>query len=261
MKKMGLLISGTLMTFLLISIPFSVSASTEGETLVVYDMPAVVKYRVNFTSGAHGRLSGDTLLYVKENSSMNGEEIPRVVPDSGYVFDKWENMTNVPPSVVKSWSSEFITKPTEFRAEFKRKVEERSLNTYRLYNPNTGEHFYTQSVYERDNLIRVGWKNEGIGWKAPTSGKPIYRLYNPNAKGGDHYYTMSSYEANSLVKAGWKKDNNGKPVFYSGGTVKVYVAYNPNAQSGAHNYTISKFEQDSLLKNGWKYGKVAWYAL
>ena len=28
---------------------------------------------------------------------------------------------------------------------------------YRLYNPNSGEHHYTTSRSERDNLISIGW--------------------------------------------------------------------------------------------------------
>lgn len=132
---------------------------------------------------------------------------------------------------------------------------------YRLYNPNTGEHFYPTSTYERDQDIKAGWRNEGTLETAPTSGTAIYRVYNPNAKGGDHYYTTSQYEAKSLVSKGWKWDNNGKPVFYSGGSKAVYVAYNPNAETGAHNYTMSSFEQNSLLNSGWKYGETAWFAV
>ncbi|MCT0449964.1 hypothetical protein EFK69_12680, partial [Lactococcus lactis subsp. lactis] len=112
-----------------------------------------------------------------------------------------------------------------------------SKPVYRLYNHNTGEHFYTENTYERDSLKRVGWNDEGLGWQAATSGTPVYRVYNPNARGGDHYYTMSKYEAQSLVNKGWRWDNNGKAAFYSGGSVNLYVAYNPNANSGSHNYT------------------------
>ena len=68
-----------------------------------------------------------------------------------------------------------------------------SKPVYRLYNHNTGEHFYTENTYERDSLKRVGWNDEGLGWQAATSGTPVYRVYNPNARGGDHYYTMSKY--------------------------------------------------------------------
>ncbi|MCT0449092.1 hypothetical protein EFK69_07960 [Lactococcus lactis subsp. lactis] len=132
---------------------------------------------------------------------------------------------------------------------------------YRVYNPNTGEHFYPTSTYERDANISAGWKNEGILENAPTSGTAVYRVYNPNAKGGYHYYTTSQYEAKSLVSKGWEWDNDAKPVFYSGRSKAVYVAYNPNADTGAHNYTMNSFEQNSLLSVGWKYGKTAWFAV
>lgn len=65
-----------------------------------------------------------------------------------------------------------------------------SANAYRLYNPNSGEHFYTEDLVERNFLINIGWKDEGVGWIAPKlSTVPVYRLYNNNA--GDHHYTVS----------------------------------------------------------------------
>lgn len=130
---------------------------------------------------------------------------------------------------------------------------------YRLYNKNTGEHFYTSSAFERDSVSKSGWSYEGVGWVSPKkSATPIYRVFNPNARGGDHYYTKSNYEATQLVKKGWKWDNNAQPVFYSGGNIPVYVAFNPNASSGSHNFTKNSNEQNSLLKSGWEYGAVAW---
>lgn len=131
-------------------------------------------------------------------------------------------------------------------------------DVYRLYNANTGEHFYTLNFAEKTNLQNVGWRYEGIGWLSSSSGSPVYRVYNPNAKGGDHYYTMSKWEAQQLVNKGWRWDNNGAPAFYSNGSKNLYVAYNPNASSGSHNYTTSSYEQNSLLRSGWKYGAVAW---
>lgn len=133
-----------------------------------------------------------------------------------------------------------------------------SVPVYRLYNPNTGEHFYTKGEGERDHLISVGWNYEGTGWQAYSTGEPVYRVYNPNAKGGDHYYTKDHNEAKSLVSLGWKWDNEGNPVFYSKGVMALYVAYNPNAQSGAHNYTTSSGEQDHLVKVGWRGEGEAW---
>ena len=132
------------------------------------------------------------------------------------------------------------------------------LAMYRLYNPNTGEHFYTSSVSERDSLSNVGWKYEGVGWIAPTAGDPVYRLYNSNAPGGDHHYTMDAAERDQLVRYGWKYEGIG---WYSGGSVPLYRQYNPNALSGTHNYTVDKVENDNLVAVGWKAEGIAWYAL
>ena len=46
-----------------------------------------------------------------------------------------------------------------------------SVPVYRVYNTNTGEHFYTTSSFEKDSLVGTGWDYEGIGWQATTKGK------------------------------------------------------------------------------------------
>ena len=86
----------------------------------------------------------------------------------------------------------------------------------------------------------------------------VYRLYNPNADGGDHYYTASIEEASTLKNLGWIFDNDGNPLFYSGGNVNLYVTYNPNAKSGSHHYTTDVEEYNGLLDLGWTNGAVAW---
>lgn len=139
-------------------------------------------------------------------------------------------------------------------------IQAHADDIYRLYNRNTGEHFYTASLAERNHNLEKGWSYEGMAWTSLEKGQAIYRLYNPNVVGGDHYYTQSQYEGEALVAKGWKWDNEAKAVFYSGGKIKVSVAYNPNAQSGSHNYTTSDFEQQSLLSQGWKFGSIAWQA-
>ncbi|WP_159722478.1 hypothetical protein [Enterococcus sp. CSURQ0835] len=133
-----------------------------------------------------------------------------------------------------------------------------SQQMYRLYNPNSGEHFYTANTNEKTVLIENRWDYEGIGWVAPTTGDPVYRLYNPNA--GDHHYTLNSYEKNSLVKAGWQDEGIG---WYSdvNQTIPLQRAYNPRAQAGSHNYTTNTAEQNILLQTGWQSEGVAWYAV
>mgnify|MGYP003377604115 CR=1 FL=1 len=138
----------------------------------------------------------------------------------------------------------------------------------RLYNPNSGEHFYTANIKEKEALVALGWKDEGYGWVAPSTdsnddkkGNPVFRLYNPNA--GDHHYTMSDTEVKTLVAYGWKDEGTG---WYSASNdadkVTVYRQYNPYANgAGSHNYTTNKAENDYLVSLGWVYEGAAWTAL
>ena len=137
--------------------------------------------------------------------------------------------------------------------------EVETVDMYRIYNPNSGEHFYTANVAEKDKLVKLGWRYEGIGWKAPVkSNTPVYRLYNPNA--GDHHYTRSIDERDYLVSLGWKYEGIG---WYSDDaeSVPLYRQYNPNAKAGNHNYTASKSENDWLVGLGWRYEGVGWYGV
>ena len=135
---------------------------------------------------------------------------------------------------------------------------------YRLYNPNSGEHFYTASVEERDHLDSVGWDYEGHAWTAPkSSNTPVYRLYS----GTDHHYTTSAYERDELVKVGWSYEGIG---WYSDDSkgIGLHRLFNPNVDpgaprnnSGSHHYTTSDVERDNLVSIGWRYEEYGWYGV
>lgn len=136
---------------------------------------------------------------------------------------------------------------------------EDTVPMHRLFNPNSGEHFYTGSEKERDNLVAAGWGYEGIAWNAPkNTGAPVHRLYNPNA--GDHHYTMSVEERDFLKSLGWQYEG---VAWNSAGTdsVPMYRLYNPNAVSGSHHYTSSTTERDYLVASGWHYEGIGWYGI
>ncbi len=134
---------------------------------------------------------------------------------------------------------------------------------FRLYNKWTGEHFYTSSKSERDNIVKEGWTYEQIEWYAPTQLKtvPVYRLYNPYVAGGDHHYTTSADERDYDIKAGWKDEGIA---WYSvpedvEERVAVLRQYNPYAETGTHNYSTNQEENDYLVSIGWKAEGIGWY--
>ena len=136
-------------------------------------------------------------------------------------------------------------------------VRDKKVTMYRLYNPHSGEHFYTSSASEKNGLVKLGWKDEGTGWIAPEkSNTPVYRLYNPNA--GDHHYTTNASERKGLISLGWKDEGIG---WYSDDekSVPIFREYNRNAKTGSHNYTSSIDEHLGLMKMTWNGEGIGWY--
>ena len=134
-----------------------------------------------------------------------------------------------------------------------------SASMNRLYNKYTGEHFYTSDSNEKSTLVKLGWIDEGVGWKAPATSKtPVYRLYNKYTS--DHHYTTSEAEKKACVKAGWTDEGIG---WYSDDAqgVKVFRQFNPYATIGTHNYTTSETERDTIVPLGWQDEGIAWYGV
>ena len=176
----------------------------------------------------------------------------KLVEDTDYTLEYVDNdQIGTATVIIKGMGNFMGTKVAQFQIGDNQAM-------YRVYNPNSGEHFYTASTVERDHLIEVGWKNEDIGWYAPEkSNAPVFRLYNPNA--GEHHFTMSAVERDALVKEGWNDEGIG---WYSdeAQTVKVLRQYNPNAYANNHNYTTSQYEFDHNISLGWQDEGIAWYA-
>jgi hypothetical protein len=159
----------------------------------------------------------------------------------------------------KSADDVFQTEISENKSEETKLASGRYNAMFRMYNPNSGEHFYTSNADERGTLLVAGWRYEGISWNSPEGqGSPVYRLYNPNA--GDHFYTTSKEEKDHLVDVGWRFEGIG---WYSDSDqgLTVYRLYNPNAVTGAHHYTTSTEERDHLVSVGWRYEGTAWYGV
>ncbi|HJJ01016.1 MAG TPA: hypothetical protein OIM11_07735 [Coriobacteriaceae bacterium] len=101
-----------------------------------------------------------------------------------------------------------------------------TVDMHRLYNPNSGEHFYTGSWEETRESRRSRLAIRGRGWVAPDfSRSPVFRLYNPNA--GDHHYTLSAFERDELVDAGWNDEGIG---WYSDDTQRIRRATSVQSQ-------------------------------
>ncbi len=205
---------------------------TDAGTLTVY-------YEVN--AGDNGTIHGFETIEVKKVSitpqvlidSWNwGEEpnAPRLSEGSNpggatvayeYASKGSEEWTAEPPSAIGDYTVRATVPETKNHfggtatADFSISAGERkdpepapaaTKVMYRLYNPNSGEHFYTGNTHERDEVAASGWTYEGVSWVAPvTSTTPVYRLYS----GTDHHYTTSAHERDRVVAAGWTYEGIG----------------------------------------------------
>ncbi len=131
---------------------------------------------------------------------------------------------------------------------------------YRLYMPDTHEHFYTADAYERHVLLTErGWEDEGIGWYAPLEGDPVYRLFNPYTT--DHHYTKDYNEYMVLGSSGWEQEGIG---WYSDPNqgVPLYRLFTNQLEVGAHHYTMDAYERSQLIAGGaWEDEGVGWYGV
>ena len=129
---------------------------------------------------------------------------------------------------------------------------------FRMYNPNTGEHFYTGSEVEKGNLVAVGWQYEGVGFTFPANtGAPVHRLFQPST--GEHLYTMDEDEKAKLMADGWNYEGIAFNSAYDTEAVQ-HRLHNPNATVGAYHFTFSEEEKQNLINVGWEYQGIGWYS-
>ena len=209
----------------------SLTAEQNEEGLWVAETPACGFQLKGPDTLAAQAYSGDT--FINEDTLQVLEPVSHVYPE--------ENVPCVRCDMLPGQENEIATTPM-----------------FRLYNPNSGEHFYTGSVEERDYLVSLGWQYEGVAWHAPiATGLPVYRMFNPNS--GDHHYTMSEDEVTMLREAGWQYEGIAWNSAHTGSA--QFRLYNPNADLGSHHYTSSTEERDFLVSLGWIYEGIGWYGV
>ena len=127
---------------------------------------------------------------------------------------------------------------------------------YRLYNPNTGDHFWTSDPDEAETLDGLGWDSENIGW-CSTTPLMVYRLLNPYT--GQHFWTVDHGEACSLVDSSWKWERDA--MMFASPTPTDHPIYRLyNAENGMHIFTADGAERSTLISKGWADEGVAFYA-
>ena len=118
----------------------------------------------------------------------------------------------------------------------------------RLYNPNTGDHFYTSSRLEGQRAQRrLGYTFEGVAAYVasdPDPGDglvPLYRLFNPSA--GTHFYTTDRSEGlTARDQLGFHFEGVAGYISASPGDGLAPLYRLSNTSNGDHLYTTSRTE-------------------
>ena len=211
-----------------------------------------------------------TITLEPASPKAGSEVVITVTPDEGYKTDSVivSDMNGNPIAVTKNDDGTYtFIQPTGGKVWITANIIPEDapvvvpgILVHRMYNPNSGEHFYTANVGEKDILVTLGWNYEGIAWYAPEkSDAPVFRLYDSNA--GDHHYTMNKDERDILIGLGWNDEGIG---WYSeeSKAVPLFRLFNPYAlMAGAHHFTASEIERDILVKSGWVDEGIGWYGL
>jgi uncharacterized repeat protein (TIGR02543 family) len=178
---------------------------------------------------------------------------------TGYTFNGWYtaktggNKITASATIAAAGNQTLYAQWTENKAV--------PVAVYRVYNKNSGLHHYTTNLGEKNALVKLGWKYEGVSFNAATQGsapglKPVYREYNPHD--GNHNWTLNQAEHSKLVSLGWHDEG---VAWYANpaGPVTVYRLYNPH--SGEHVYTTSAKEYAVVGAAGWHQEGTAWKGL
>ena len=118
---------------------------------------------------------------------------------------------------------------------------------HRLYNPKTGEHFYTESEAEARSILgRFGY--DGAAWEylpKPTDIPVVRFIHN---KTGLHFWSANLAEQVAVTHQDWRTEGRAfgsKP----SGTPVYRLIHN---KTGQHVWTASKAEFESLQHKDWR---------
>jgi hypothetical protein len=105
-------------------------------------------------------------------------------------------------------------------------------DVYRLFNPTTGDHFYTATAAEKDAAAAAGYQVEGTvgaAFTTPTTGSEAVTRY-LQASTGQHFYSNNENEAGNLSALGYQKEG---VAFYTPKPQTAASVMQPNQNSSA----------------------------
>jgi len=198
---------------------------------------------------ASGLVSKGVSFYADPGDSNSGYPVYRLYSSAG-AQHRWTIDENEKNSLINSgYISEGIafTSISPIRQEAAPPTGKSLI--YRFSSMPGNSHFWTKDVFERDSMIKAGYRYEGVAWISSTltTSIPVYRLYSVTMQ--KHLYTTDKNEKNVLdATSSWSyegiayyanPDTSSKPVY------RLYSSITTN-----HLLTDSSHEKEVLVSNG-----------
>lgn len=122
---------------------------------------------------------------------------------------------------------------------------------YRLYNSKSGDHLYTTSCQEKDNVIRSGsYVYEGLaGYISTRQARRTVALYRLQLANGRHFYTTDVNEMNTLTANGGNI-SEGITGYLADESVRNTSPFYRLVSGDKHFYTTDDQEKNDFLRNG-----------
>ena len=126
---------------------------------------------------------------------------------------------------------------------------------YRFFNVDTGTHFLSGSIVERDSVINNldAFNYEGSAFRAAdptnTAADTVFRFFNTQT--GTHFFTQSTVERDNILETLPHFSFEGEA--YKGytepvdGSIPLYRFF--NTHTGTHFYTAAEAEKDNIIDN------------
>ena len=147
-------------------------------------------------------------------------------------------------------------------------INDNKIDVYRFFNPNSGGHFFTADIDEKDNVINnTAFESEGTGFRAlssisddPQETSPVYRFL--NIKLGSHLFTSFEMEKNHLMTLNdFAYEGIGFRAFTTDSVTTTPIYRFFNTSKGGHFFTASEMEKEAvMLIPNFQYEGEAFYA-
>jgi hypothetical protein len=230
----------------------------EGITYKI-DMSAA-SFRPSFTLGFGSQTGGTSISQIatgiSDTSSVRGET-------ASLTFQSPTTLSYGITAITRNEGSGFNFSPTDIGGQYTISVQETTDLTnayvrdgvYRFFNTDTGTHFYSSSIIERDSIIAnlPNFNLEGPSFKqANTTNGPtasVFRFFNTET--GTHFFTQSTIETEHITANLPSFNLEGEA--YLGyteevaGSTPLYRFF--NTDTGTHFYTAAEAEKDSIVAN------------